>query len=46
MKTKNKKINQMKRYELRDKLDRLIVTNQNESKYAVEIVNELNRRKV
>lgn len=46
MKTKNKKINQMKRYELRDKLDRLFVTNQNQSKYAVEIVNELNRRKV
>ena len=41
---KNKKINKMKRHELRDRLDRLFVEARNESKYAQEIVNELNRR--
>ena len=41
---KNKKINKMKRFELRDKLDSLMVKNQHTSKYGNEIVNELNRR--
>ena len=41
---KKKKINKMKRYELRDQLDRLMVKNQHTSKYGNEIVNELNRR--
>ena len=41
---KNKKINKMKRFELRNKLDRLMVKNQQNSKYGNEIVNELNRR--
>jgi hypothetical protein len=41
---KNKKINKMKRFELRDKLDSLMVKNQHNSKYGIEIVNELNRR--
>ena len=39
------KINKMKRHELRDRLDRLFVEARNESKYAQEIVNELNRKK-
>lgn len=41
---KSKKINKMKRYELRDRLDRLMVKNQHDSKYGNEIVNELRRR--
>ena len=41
---KHKKINRMKRFELRDKLDALMVKNQHTSKYGIEIVNELNRK--
>jgi hypothetical protein len=41
---KHKKINKMKRFQLRDKLDALMVKNQHTSKYGIEIVNELNRR--
>jgi hypothetical protein len=41
---KNKKINKMKRFQLRNKLDALMVKNQHTSKYGTEIVNELKRR--